>query len=442
MSTIFVLLITLTLLITLVVLGVHLSVSLMLTSVVTLMLSMGNLNIAINLLGTTAFSAIRDYTFGVIPLFVLMGLFANLSGASRELYDSAFILLKRVRGGVGIATVIANAVFAAITGVSIASAAVFTKIAIPQMVRLNYDKKLAVGTVAGSSILGMLIPPSVLMIVYGSVAEVSIGAMFVAGVIPGLIMTVAFIIAIRAISIIKKGAAPAALPLTEEERKNFWRVVSKPWAITALIMLSLGGIWFGFFTPTEAGGMGALGALIIVILKRKANIKDLWETLLSAGATTGSVLILLVTAQMYSKALAISGSTSLIQNFVTSLDVPQIAIVLFFVFIFVALGCILDPTSIILLTMPVMCPIIYSFGYDLVWFGIIGIIATETGLITPPFGISVFTVKSSLAEIPEANDLTVENIFAGSFPFLLAMFTVLLLLIFVPNLVLYLPSLM
>src|SRR5665647_2241065 len=182
MSTIFVLITTLSLLIILVILGVHLSVSLMLTSVVTLMLSMGNINIAVNLLGTTAFSAIRDYTFGVIPLFVLMGLFANLSGASRELYDSAFILLKRVRGGVGIATVIANAIFAAITGVSIASAAVFTKIAIPQMVRLNYDKKLAVGTVAGSSILGMLIPPSILMIVYGSVAEVSIGRLFAAGI--------------------------------------------------------------------------------------------------------------------------------------------------------------------------------------------------------------------------------------------------------------------
>ncbi len=442
MSALTILFITLILLVVLVVSGVHLSVSLMVTSVVTMFLAMDSFEIAVKLLGTTAFSSIREYTFGVIPLFVLMGLFANLSGASTELYNSASLLLKRVRGGVGIATVIANAIFAAITGVSIASAAVFTKIAVPQMLRLGYNKKLAVGTITGSSILGMLIPPSILMIVYGSVSEVSIGALFVGGVIPGILMSLAFIVVIRIIAVVKKDDIPPVEPLTDEERKNFWNIVLKPWAITVLIIISLGGIWLGFFTPTEAGGIGALGALIIAFLKRKANPRDVWQTLLSAGSTTGSVLILLVTAQMYSKALALSGSINLVQQFVVGLAVPEIVIVLIFMGILVALGCILDPTSIILLTMPVMIPIIRSFGLDLVWFGIVGIIATETGLLTPPFGISVYTVKSALGGIKEMDDVTVEDIFAGSFPFLIAMFTVLLILVLVPDLVMYLVNMM
>ncbi|MFZ7133177.1 MAG: TRAP transporter large permease [Eubacteriales bacterium] len=435
MSVGLIILVTLVLLFTLVLCGVHLSISLMLTSVVTMFLAMGDMGLAIKLLGTTTFSSIREYTFGVIPLFVLMGLFANLSGASTELYDSAGLLLKKVRGGVGIGTIIANAIFAAITGVSIASAAVFTKIAIPQMARLGYDKKFAVGTVAGSSILGMLIPPSILMIVYGSVSEVSIGSLFVAGVIPGLIMTLAFIVVVIVISQAKKGAIPPVVPFTAYEKKNFLKIVTKPWAITVLIFISLGGIWLGYFTPTEAGGIGALGALIIAIIKRKASMKGIWETLLSAGATTGSVLILLVTAQMYSKALALSGALNMIQSYILGLQVPPLVIIFIFMVILVGLGCILDPTSIILLTMPVMVPIVHSFGMSLVWFGIVGIIATETGLLTPPFGISVYTVKSALNGIPEAKDLSVEDIFSGSFPFLLAMFSVLILLVIVPDLV-------
>lgn len=243
--------------------GIHLSISLIVTAMLTMFLAYGNLDMAINLLGTSAFSSIRSYSFGVIPLFVLMGLFANLSGASNELYDAAGLMLKRVRGGVGMATVIANAIFAAITGVSIASAAVFTKIAVPQMLRLGYDRKFAVGTVAGSSILGMLIPPSMLMIVYGSVADVSIGSLFVAGIVPGILMTLAFIIAIAIISHSGKDVIPPPEELTEYEKANYWKIILRPWAIVVLISISLGGIWLGYFTPTEAGGIGALGALII-----------------------------------------------------------------------------------------------------------------------------------------------------------------------------------
>lgn len=434
--------VTLALLLILILSGVHLKTSLMITSVVGVFLVTGNFTTAMNVLSQSAWGAIRQYMFGVIPLFVLMGMFANLSGASQELYDSASLLLKRVRGGVGIATVLANAVFAAITGVTIASAAVFTKIAYPQMARLKYDRKIAVGTIAGSAILGMLIPPSLLMIVYGSQADTSIGKLFVAGVVPGIVMTIVFSIVILLIAWRRPDYIPKAEPLTEYEKKNFWKIVLKPWAIMLLIAISLGGIWLGVFTPTEAGGVGAFGAFLIVLLKRKFSWNALKETLLSAASTTGSVLILLIAASTYSKCLSMGGVINLISSFITGLSVPPIVIILLFMLILLALGCVLDSTSILLLTIPLMVPIVTSFGYDVIWFGIVMIIAVECGLLTPPFGMNVYTVKAALHDIPGGEDVTVEEIFSGSMPFFFTMLVVLLLCIFIPGLVTGLVSLM
>lgn len=423
-------LVTLTLLISLILIGFHIGFSLMVGSILGIYLAVGSFDTAISVLDASAYSSIREYIFGVIPLFVLVGLLANLSGASQELYNAANELLKRVKGGVGIATILANAVFAAITGVSIASAAVFTKIAVPQMNRLGYRKRLSVGTVAGSSILGMLIPPSILMIVYGTLAEQSVGKLFVAAVIPGLLMTLAFVITLFAyIAIWPDSTKGAAAP---SERID-WSIVCKPVAIIVLIFVTLGGIWLGWFTPTEAGGVGSFGALIIVIAKGRFTWRSLWETLLSTGATTGSILFLLIAAQMYSKSLAISGVVSSIEDFVHTLEVSNMAIIAMFMVILMILGCILDSTSILLLTMPVMVPIVASFQMDLIWFGIVSIVAIETGLLTPPFGLSVFTVKASLAGVEGAGDVTVEDVFAGSAPFLIAMIIVLIILIAFPQ---------
>ena len=296
MSPLFIAIFSVVLLLTLIFCGIHLSTSLMFTSVVTVFLFTGRFKVAMNVLAQSAWGAVRQYMFGVIPLFVLMGMFANLSGTSKDLYDSTSLLLKKVRGGVGIATVIANAIFAAITGVTVASAAIFTKIALPQMLRLNYNKKFALGTIAGSAILGMLIPPSLLMIVYGSQADVSIGKLFVAAIMPGIIMTIAFIIVIMLVGKIKPQYIPEVEELTEEEKKNFWKIVFKPWPIVVLIIITLGGIWGGFFTPTEAGGVGAFGSLLIVLFKKGFKPVEIWETLLAAGSTSGSVLILLISA--------------------------------------------------------------------------------------------------------------------------------------------------
>jgi tripartite ATP-independent transporter DctM subunit len=432
MSAVVISLITLGLLITLIMIGFHIGIALMTVSILGIYLALGQFATAIAVLDATAYSSIREYIFGVIPLFVLMGLLANLSGASQELYTAANELLKRVRGGVGLATIIANAVFAAITGVSIASAAVFTKISVPQMTRLGYHKRLSVGVVAGSSILGMLIPPSILMIVYGALAEQSVGALFIAAVIPGLLMTLAFIITL----FVYVSIWPETIGGQAQEGASAaidWSLVRRPVAIIALIFITMGGIWFGWFTPTEAGGLGSFGALLIVIMKGRFSWKSLWETLLSTGATTGAVLFLLITAQMYSRALAISGVINSIEGFIHALDVSHLAVVAIFMAILMLLGCILDSTSILLLTMPVMVPIIASFHMNLIWFGIVAIIAIETGLLTPPFGLSVYTVKSSLTGVKGAENISVEDIFLGSTPYLIAMVTVLFILVIYPD---------
>jgi C4-dicarboxylate transporter DctM subunit len=438
MSAVAVGLIAFILLMVLVLLGVHIGVSLMVMSVIGIYLSTGSWSVATNILGTTAFSSIREYTFGVIPLFVLMGLLANLSGASTELFNAADALLRKVKGGLGIATVAANAVFAAITGVSIASAAVFTKIALPPMERLGYDKKFAVGTVAGSSVLGMLIPPSVLMIVYGMLAEVSIGKLFIAGVLPGILLAVIYVIGISIMvrvkpDLINQHRADGAADTYAEGTR--WKTILKPWPMILLIVITLGGIWGGFFTPIEAGGVGAFGALILVICKRKFTLKNMWDVLLETGITTGSVLFLLISAQMYSRMLAISGVVNMVGKAVINSGLAPMLVIVLFIVIMVILGCILDSTSILLLTVPLMVPIVESFGMDLVWYGIVAIVAIETGLLTPPFGLSVYTIKSSMKLREGEKGMEITEIFAGSMPFLAMMFVALLLIVVFPPIV-------
>lgn len=442
MSIGFIATVSLILLLVLIFSGIHLSTSLMITSVVGVYLTTGRIATAMNVLAQSAWGAVRSYMFGVIPLFVLMGLFANMSGASKDLYDAASLLMKRIRGGVAIATIAANAVFAAITGVTVASATIFTQIALPQMTRLNYKRKFSLGTIAGSAILGMLIPPSLLMIVYGAQADVSIGKLFVAAVGPGLLMTLAFILTVRIVAIVKPEYIPQAETLTEEEKANYWKIVLKPWPIILLIVVSLGGIWGGFFTPTEAGGVGAFGAFLLVIFKGKFTWKGFLNTMLSAGQTAGSVLILMISASTYSKTLSMCGIINLISNFVTGLNVAPVMVVIIFIAILMILGCILDSTSIILLTSPLMVPILRGMGYDLVWWGIVMIIAIETGMITPPFGMNVFAVKSTLSNMKGMNDITVGEVFSGSMPYLAAMIIVDLICVFIPAVVTFLPSVM
>lgn len=421
--------------------GTGIGISLISISLLGVTLTTGDLSTAVKLLGTTSYNALRDYAFGVIPLFVLMGLFASESKSGAELYDAANLLLKRVRGGVAMATVASNAVFAAITGASIASAAVFSKISYPEMTRLGYDKKFSVGTIAGSSVLGMLIPPSILMIVYGSVAKVSIGKLFFGGIVPGLILSFMYCAMISVYAHIKPemmGIRPIGENAKESEPA--WKILTRPLVFIILILVIFGGMWLGYFTPTEAGGVGCFITLLLIIFKGNFTWRGFWDALLETGMTSGSILFLLISAQMFARMLAISGVVSQVGKAVVSMNVAPIIIILVLCGMQIALGCILDSTSIILLTTPIAVPVITLLGYDPLWYGIVMIIAVEMGLITPPFGISVFTVHSSLEGMKEP--ISLGAIFQGSVPFLIMMFFLMLLVVFIPSLATWLPNAM
>jgi len=431
-------LISVALLFGLILLGVHIGVALAAVSVLTLWLITGKFAVAISLLQTTAYSAVMDYVFAVVPLFVLMGIFATVSGATRELFASAQALLGRVRGGIGIATVFANAVFAAITGVSVASAAVFSKVALPEMERLNYDRKFSLGIVAGSAILGMLIPPSVLMIIYGVLTEQAIGKLFIAGVLPGLVVMAVLSLGIWTMVLVRPRLGGRQIEARRLDFRTLVQVATAPWAVVALVILVVGGIWGGFFTPTEAGAVGAAGGFLLIFINRqKLTLRGLWKILLDAGQTTASIFLLLICAQMYSRVLTMSGLAGNVTQWVTALAIPPIFIVLGFIVVFVLLGCILDSTSIIILTIPLMHPIALNLGYDPLWFAIVAILSIEIGLLTPPFGMVAFAMKSAIG-----HTVQIEEIFAGVIPFILLLGLALGIIIAFPGLSTWLPSLM
>ena len=376
-----------------------------------------------------------DFVFAVVTLFVEMGILGKLSGATRDLFSSAQVVFGRIRGGIGIATVIANAIFAAITGVSVASAAVFSKLAIPEMERLNYDRNFSYGIVAGSAILGMLIPPSILMIVFGVLTEQSIGRLFAAGIGPGLLVTAILSLGIWLMVFFTPRLGGQLEKLPVMDWNTALRTAVKPWGVILLVGLVLGGLYGGFFTPTEAGGIGAAGAFVLVVINRKFNWKTFVEVLSEIGRTTASIFLLLIAAQMYSRMLTISGLATKMSEWAAGLPVPPMVIILMFLVVFLLLGCIIDSVSILLLTVPIMYPVIIKLGFDPIWFGMVSIIAIEIGLLTPPFGMVVFAMKSSLGD-----SARIEDIFMGSWPFILMLVLALGLVITYPAISTWLPS--
>jgi len=423
-----------------VVIGFHICIALALVSILGLWMILGDFSIPVQMLGSAAFHGIFDYAFSVVPMFVLMGFLANLSGAAEEAYDFAATLLRKLRGGLAIATVMANAVFAAVTGVSVASAAMFSKISLAPMLRSGYDKNLSLGTIVGSSVLGMLIPPSVLMILYGIVARESIGALFTAGIVPGILLAIIYSLGIWTMvklrpSLVSEGACRGGnLPA---DKRVVLVTATKAVPVISLILLVLGGIYAGVFTPTEAGAVGAFGALLLAVAKHRLTMSALWNVLLETGYVTACILFILITANMYSRMIMISRLPDQLCRFLVGADFQPILVIIIFVAVLILLGTILDSASIILITLPIMVPVVQAMGYNLVWFGIVSIIAIETGLISPPFGLVVYTMKATLGD-----EATVEQIFRGSIPFFLMMLFVLALVIAFPGLSLWLPSIM
>lgn len=424
------------LLVVFILLGVHIGVALMTASLIGLCWIEGNLGGPGHLVGTGVFYSLFTYVLAVVPLFAMMGLLANLSGASGDLYDAAAAWLRRVPGSLGIATVLANAVFAAVTGVSVASAAVFSKISLPHMKRIGYDSRLSLGCIAGSSVLGMLIPPSVLLIIYGLFSRESIGRLFIAGIVPGVILATLYSVLIIAMVLMKPalGGSSVATQVSWHERL---RLLGNSWGVTALIMLVLGGIYAGIFTATEAGAIGAIGALVLVAVKRKLSVAGLWGTLLETGLMSASFFFLFIGAQMFSRMLSISGVAPYISQMAAAMPVPPVAIIGMFILVYLFLGMFLDCVSELVITLPLMLPVVSALGFDPLWFGIIAVVSAEMGLITPPFGMVIFVMKAALGE-----EATLEGMFIGAAPFLLMMMTLLAILIAFPILATWLPSLM
>ncbi|OJI92438.1 tripartite ATP-independent transporter DctM subunit [Planktotalea frisia] len=424
-------------LIVLILLGVHIGVALAICSGVGVYIMFrGNTEAALAIMSNTAYEAIRKDVFAVIPLFVLMGDFVWRSGAAGDLYRICDRTLRRLPGRLAIATIAGNTVFAAVTGVSIASAAAFSRIAYPEMMKLGYKQSFALGAVAGSACLGMLIPPSVLLIVWAILTEMSVGALFVAGIIPGMILALMFSAYVIIAAIMKPEIAPPYdKPLTDPTSEEKRSELIGGLGILALIMVVIGGIWLGWFTPTEAAAFGVICALVIGIIKGMRG-KEIVESLYQAGRTTAPIMFLLIAAQMYSRLLALGGGVNYIQGIFVDLNLAPFMVILLMAFIWLILGMLIDSISIILLTVPIFAPLAMAMGYDPIAFAIFGILVIEAGLLSPPFGLLVYTVKGSVDD-PTAS---LKKIFMGSFPYFLLILAAAFLVLALPITATLLPN--
>ncbi len=422
-------------------LGMHIAITLALLSFLGTWIIKGNATIAFGLLLIAAEKTVNHFVFAVIPLFVLMGFLVAAAGMGRDAYDIGQIMLRRVRGGLGMATVVANAIFASITGASVASASVFSKVAVPEMMRHGYVGRFAVGTVAGSSVLGMLIPPSVLLIIYALIVEESVGDLFIAGIGPGILLTVAFCGLIFVMTkffprtVLAERAPDADRPAeTHDENLGVVDLFRKALPIALLVGLVLGGLYGGWFTPVEAGAAGSVLAIMFALAKRALTWRVLWNVLLETGSISATLLFLICAASMYSRMLGLLGLPGEMAEIFDQLGSGFYGMLAFYVLVVIVLGTIVDSVSIMLIMVPLFIAALKFFEIDLVWFGIVTVIATEIGLLTPPLGLSVFVVHSTLAR----PDISLKDIFAGAAPFALAMLFVLILVIAFPPIATYL----
>lgn len=393
----------------------------------------GSPSLAGKLLALSAADAVAGYHFAVIPLFVLLGFIVSVSGMGRDVFDLANKAFSRLSGGLGIGTVGANAVFAAITGISVASAAVFSRIAIPEMRRHGYRLPFAAGIVASSSVLGMLIPPSLLLILYAILAEQSVGDLFIAGIIPGLVLAVCLGLSI--VGLIRFFPAFTGQPeLSAPSNTSTLTLLMRCAPVFALVGVVLGGIYAGIFTPIEASAVGCLLTLSIAFARKKLGWHELANVLRDTGNVTAAVCFMIIAARMYSRMLSLSGLPDYAAQVIDTAGFGLFGIIFLYIVVVVLMGMILDSASVMLILLPIVLPIVSEHAVNLVWFGIITVIAVEIGLITPPFGLSVFVIHSTL----RLKELPLHSVFIGAAPFILVMLFVLGLVVAFPQLCLIL----
>jgi tripartite ATP-independent transporter DctM subunit len=386
---------------------------------------------ALKIIGHTSMRTVTDYTFGVIPMFLLMGAFVSNSGMSRELFRAANSFVGHFRGGLGIATIAACAGFAAISGSSVATAATFATVAYPEMRRYNYPQSFATGVIAAGGTLGAMLPPSTVLAVYGIITEQDIGKLFIAGIIPGLLAASMDMLTVVVIGWLRPDFLPVAPRHSWKERLIGLRDI---WAMLLLFIFVIGGLYGGLFTPTEAGGVGATGALIIGIVRGKLDGLQIRRSLLQAVRTAAAVLTVLIGALLFGYFLTVTQTPQKVTAFLTALGLGRYGVLALIMVMYIVLGCLMDSLAMIILTIPIIFPVVMQLGFDPIWFGVIIVMTVELGLIHPPVGMNVFVIKSVVQEV------TFSTIFRGVLPFILTDLIRLVILIAFPILALWLPS--
>ena len=386
---------------------------------------------ALKLVGLTSMRTVTDYTFGVIPMFMLMGALVSVSGVSRELFKAANSMIGHLRGGLGVATVLACGGFAAICGSSVATAATFAGVAYPEMRRFGYPQSFSTGVIAAGGTLGAMLPPSTVLAVYAILTQQDIGKLFMAGIVPGMLAMLMYVLTIMVIVRVRPGWLPRGSLRPWKERLADLKNV---WAPLVLFVFVIGGLYGGFFTPTEAGGVGASGAFILGLVRGKLDRAKIKEALLSATRTAAAVFTVLIGALMFGYFLTVTQTPQKLAGFLTGLGLGPFGVLVLILLMYLVLGCLMDAMAMIILTVPIIFPIVTQLGFDPIWFGIVIVMTVELGLITPPVGMNVFVIKSV---VPEASFST---IFRGVSPFVATDILRLVILISFPIIALWLPA--
>jgi len=388
---------------------------------------------AISNAGRLVIDAGQNYGLSVLPMFILMGLLVERGGMAKELYRAAYVFLGHRRGGLAMSTIVACGLFSAICGSSLATAATMSKVSMPEMRRYKYHDSLASASIAAGGTLGILIPPSVILVIYGLMTEESVGKLFIAGILPGILGVLLYIGAVMFVVTRNPAAGPAGDKTGWADRLIALKDV---WATLGLFIFVIGGIYTGLFTPTEAAGTGAGGAMLLTWLRGKLPLKSLMNVLYEAAATTAKLFTVLFGALIFSNFVNRAGLPDALISIVTSFDVAPIGVIFIILLIYLALGCVFESLSMILLTVPIFAPLVESLGFDLIWFGILVVVVTEISLITPPIGLNVFVLKGVL------KDVSIQTIFKGVTPFWCADIIRLIILALIPSIALILPSMM
>jgi C4-dicarboxylate transporter, DctM subunit len=386
---------------------------------------------ALKMVGQTSMRTVTEYTFGIIPMFLLMGAIVAASGMSRELFRAGNTIVGHFKGGLGIATIAACAGFAAISGSSVATAATFSTVAYPEMRQYRYPQSFSTGVIAAGGTLGAMFPPSTVLAVYGVITQQDIGKLFIAGILPGVLAVSMYIATIAVIGLVRPGYLP-------EGPRSSWReraaAMLDVWAPLLLFIIVIGGLYGGWFTPTEAGGMGAGGAFLISTLRRRLSPTQLLQSLLHATRTAAAIFTVLIGAILFGYFLTVTQTPQQVTAFLTGLGLGRYGVLALIMVMYLALGCLMDALAMVILTVPIVFPVVTALGFDPIWFGVIIVMTVELGLIHPPVGMNVFVIKTV---IPEVSFLT---IFAGVLPFILTDILRLGILIGFPAIATYLPD--